>query len=188
MNLNLYHTQNDVTALGAGKRFGIWVQGCTFACSGCLVPDSWSPRKGKLRSVDSIVQEIISIRGLDGITISGGEPLLQVEGLIYLLSSLYEHAPELTSVLYTGFELNEAVDHLGIRASQLFGYLDILIDGRFDSDLLADDWTRGSTNQKIYFLTERVSMQELINSNSHLDVYINEDDIFYSGIPSAYIK
>ena len=65
---------------GPGVRFVIFLQGCPLKCLYCHNPDSWDPAYGKKMSSDYLIQEILSYRNFikdGGVTISGGEPLLQ---------------------------------------------------------------------------------------------------------------
>lgn len=66
---------------GPGMRFVLFVQGCQMRCRYCHNPDSWKLRGGALKSVDEVVAEIGKyasfLRAAGGVTISGGEPLMQ---------------------------------------------------------------------------------------------------------------
>lgn len=67
---------------GPGLRFVVFVQGCPLRCRYCHNPDTWSPKEGTEVSVGSLVEEIrryapyMKFSG-GGVTVSGGEPLLQ---------------------------------------------------------------------------------------------------------------
>jgi len=66
---------------GPGVRFVLFVSGCQFRCVYCHNPDTWKLRNGNLRSVDDVIAEIGRYAGFlrfaGGVTISGGEPLMQ---------------------------------------------------------------------------------------------------------------
>ena len=69
---------------GPGIRYVLFVSGCPLRCQYCHNPDTWHMRKGKETSVREVVAEIASYSGFlkrakGGITITGGEPLTQVE-------------------------------------------------------------------------------------------------------------
>ena len=73
MNWQLNKIQYPLYNLGVGKRIGIWVQGCTLACDGCINEMIWSKKKGKSIAVYDLYQFIESIKeDYDGVTISGG--------------------------------------------------------------------------------------------------------------------
>ncbi|NJM97161.1 MAG: pyruvate formate lyase-activating protein [Phormidesmis sp. RL_2_1] len=72
------------TVDGPGIRFVIFTQGCLLRCQYCHNPDTRDPDGGKLVTVDELVEEIERYRAYmtssgGGVTVSGGEPLLQPE-------------------------------------------------------------------------------------------------------------
>ncbi|MEX0827366.1 MAG: 4Fe-4S cluster-binding domain-containing protein, partial [Haliea sp.] len=83
--LQLSRVHFPVTALGPGRRIGIWFQGCSIRCSGCISLDTWDDKKG-LTSVENFMAEVYEwVAKADGVTISGGEPFDQVHALERLL-------------------------------------------------------------------------------------------------------
>ena len=67
---------------GPGTRFVLFVSGCPLRCLYCANPDTWHMRDGREASVDEVMAEIEKYRGFlatagGGVTITGGEPLLQ---------------------------------------------------------------------------------------------------------------
>ena len=84
----IHSTENFGTVDGPGVRFIVFTQGCRMRCQFCHNPDTWKIGGGKERSTDDILAEALRYKtywGKDGgITVSGGEPLLQMEFLIDL--------------------------------------------------------------------------------------------------------
>jgi len=68
---------------GPGMRFALFVSGCQMRCLYCHNPDTWDRKSGTWRSVDDVVAEIGRyapfLKFAGGLTISGGEPLVQAE-------------------------------------------------------------------------------------------------------------
>lgn len=68
---------------GPGMRFAVFTQGCQLRCWYCHNPDTWKVKHGRLMSVDQVLDEIRPYAGFlrraGGLTITGGEPLLQAE-------------------------------------------------------------------------------------------------------------
>ncbi len=92
-------------ALGPGRRFALWVQGCCFNCPGCVAP-AWIPQiNNQLVSVTSLAEQITQIPGLSGMTLSGGEPMLQAESLSALIDAVHLVKPNFTVICYTGYNL-----------------------------------------------------------------------------------
>ena len=77
-----------VTTLGPGRRIGIWFQGCSIRCPGCISMDTWAPGRG-ITTIDEVVNAVAQwLPVADGITISGGEPFDQPIALLDLLGRL----------------------------------------------------------------------------------------------------
>ncbi len=80
---------------GPGVRFVIFMQGCSLKCKYCQNRDTWDIHGGQEYSVDEILEKILRFKNYimpnGGVTISGGEPLLQAKFLIELFTKLKEH-------------------------------------------------------------------------------------------------
>ena len=68
------------TVDGPGIRFVIFMQGCPMRCAYCHNPDSWSYESDNLMSVEEILQKYNGVKEFctGGITVTGGEPLVQI--------------------------------------------------------------------------------------------------------------
>ncbi|MDH7576947.1 MAG: 4Fe-4S single cluster domain-containing protein [Bacillota bacterium] len=154
MRLYLGRIYYPVTSLGPGRRSGIWVQGCSRRCPGCMSPELLTPKSSSLCSVEGVFAEILKVASVcDGITISGGEPFEQAAPLAELCSLIKEYT-SLDIMIYSGYTIDE------IRAgtddmNQLLQTADILIDGPFRLELPTRKLWRGSDNQNLYLLTPR---------------------------------
>ena len=73
---------------GPGVRFVIFLQGCRMRCQFCHNPDTWKLSAGTKRTADELLAQALRYRPYwgenGGITVSGGEPLLQIDFLIDL--------------------------------------------------------------------------------------------------------
>ena len=68
------------TVDGPDIRYVIFLQGCNFRCAYCHNPDTWDCNKGELESSENIISDVLKYtRYIKGITVSGGEPLLQID-------------------------------------------------------------------------------------------------------------
>lgn len=81
------------TVDGPGIRFVLFLQGCALRCKYCHNRDTWDIDGGKLMSLSEIVSKIeryksYIIRSDGGVTVTGGEPLLQIDFLIALFKEL----------------------------------------------------------------------------------------------------
>jgi pyruvate formate lyase activating enzyme len=79
----IHSTENFGTVDGPGVRFIVFMQGCRMRCEFCHNPDTWKINGGREVSTDEILEEALRYQKYwgdkGGITISGGEPLLQPE-------------------------------------------------------------------------------------------------------------
>lgn len=85
--LNLAAIRLCTESEGPGKRTAVWVQGCRLKCSGCCNPEMQEIRKNKIVEVRDFVRLIADAKAkyqIEGITLLGGEPILQAEGLSFV--------------------------------------------------------------------------------------------------------
>lgn len=150
--LNVAAFQAGTRALGPGRRFVLWVQGCPFSCKGCISPE-WIPDvTANLISIDEMADKILNA-GVDGVTFSGGEPFLQAGLLSQLTSKLKDSRPDLSFIAFTGYELHQLRRP---EALSLIHELDLVITGKYVESLHTGRGLRGSENQELHFLTDRL--------------------------------
>ena len=94
MQGNIHSIETFRSLEGPGIRFVIFLKGCPLRCLYCHNPDTWATPGGELRSADSILEQALRYRSYwgdeGGITVSGGEPLLQIEFLTELFTKAKE--------------------------------------------------------------------------------------------------
>lgn len=157
-----------VTVLGPGRRIGIWVQGCSLGCKGCISQDTWSRDEDKAMSVASLLAwcEEISTHQLDGVTISGGEPFEQPEALGELLHGLSQWRQrrklDFDILSYSGYPLAT----LRARHASLLARLDAVIAEPYVDALPTDQPWCGSANQKLTALSPRGKRRYLASDRS----------------------
>lgn len=77
------------TVDGPGIRYVVFMQGCPLRCAYCHNPDTWNIAGGKEISVDELVEDVSKyVRYIDGVTLSGGEPLIQIDFVIELFEKI----------------------------------------------------------------------------------------------------
>lgn len=173
-------------ALGPGKRAVIWVQGCSFRCPGCVSPSYRPFTPAALIEAGDLTARILQIANLDGITISGGEPLHQAMGLVKLIDGIKEHRPDLTFLSYTGFRLEDLLQMPGFPgASEYLARLDCLIDGPYIRSL--DDGLtglKGSRNQTVHHFTPRLKDFPFEDVIRQPEIRIQDHELLFIGIPT----
>lgn len=146
--------RNGTRALGPGLRYVVWVQGCPFRCPHCETPEGRSFSPNILINVNELAQDIIKRPEIDGITISGGEPMEQAGLLADLLGVVLAGRPELNVISYTGYQIEQLKTDDALR---FISHLDVLIDGQYIHEKNDNRGLRGSSNQRVHFLTDRLS-------------------------------
>lgn len=142
---------------GDGIRFAIFMQGCPRRCEGCHNPETHALDGGRLIDTAEIIAEIKKNPLLDGITLTGGEPFLQVEAANEIARAAKSFG--LSIWCYTGYKLEE----LPPAATPLLENIDVLIDGEFI------EWLRdlelqfcGSRNQRIIDLRKTREQKKIV--------------------------
>jgi len=158
---------------GPGKRLVVFFQGCDRDCAGCFNPATHSFETAALYSTDEVFERHLA-PGVEGLTISGGEPFLQTEGLAELLKIAKERR-NLTTIVYTGFTLEELQKKTS--SAEALKYTDVLIDGPFveskkEMTLLA----RGSSNQTFHFLSNAYAIQDF-HMPGKIEINIGKDGV-----------
>ncbi|HEX3766309.1 MAG TPA: 4Fe-4S single cluster domain-containing protein [Kofleriaceae bacterium] len=149
-------------ANGPGARFVVWFQGCTLGCPGCFNPTTHDPAAGRGMALDALIDELTrachgSGPGIEGLSLSGGEPLQQPAAARALLDAA--RALGLSTLAFSGYTLDEIRGLPG--GPEVLARLDVLIDGRYVArDRLATG-LRGSANQRIQLLTDRYTLADV---------------------------
>lgn len=109
----LHSVESGAAVDGPGMRFVYFMSGCQFRCLYCHNPDTWKPHAGRRVTLDEAVAEVASYAGFlrvaGGVTISGGEPLVQAPFVGRLLARLKGELGLHTALDTQGF-LHDHVD------------------------------------------------------------------------------
>ena len=95
-DLNYYAKVHSIESFGTvdgpGIRFVLFLQGCSLKCKYCHNRDTWDINGGEYKSLDEIYEKVIRYKNYiykdGGVTVTGGEPLLQYQFLIHLFKKL----------------------------------------------------------------------------------------------------
>lgn len=154
--------QYDI-ANGEGIRTSIFVTGCTHCCYNCFNKEyqdfnagsEWTDKETEL--IVSYVQN----PNCAGLTLLGGEPFQNVEGLLPVVAAVRLAEPNKKIWAYSGYTWDDIVSD-PIRIS-LLKQVDILVDGRFVEELKDPSLRfRGSSNQRIIDVKSSLTAEEVI--------------------------
>lgn len=160
MDLRISDIISDSIVDGPGLRLTVFLQGCIHNCKGCHNPETHSLDGGRIVSAEYILEKFFENPLLDGITFSGGEPLLQPEPIAFIAEKVKEKG--FNVIIYTGFTWEKIIekrdDFIG-----LLKYTDILIDGPFIEELKSYDLDfKGSANQRAIDVSKSLFYNKII--------------------------
>jgi len=172
--------------LGPGNRLVIWVQGCPFNCRNCVTPDGIPFVKNKMMEVGRLAADICGNYRIAGITISGGEPFMQASKLVKLLAMVRSIRPELNVIIFSGFTLKELNWE---EAVALLSLTDVLIDGKYVEKLNDNKGLRGSSNQRIHYLTDKLKGEShyFEERDRSIEIHVYNDYQLMIGVPNQHI-
>lgn len=187
-DLNIAATCPATRALGPGIRAVVWVQGCVFHCPGCVAPD-WIPiRPARFVRPEELADELLADPRVTGLTFSGGEPMIQAAGLARL-ARVARSRRDVDIICYTGFPRGLLVDTPpGPGVSDLLEQVDVLIDGPFIDRLNDNRGMRGSSNQRVHYLTDRLKGYDFENQHRVAEIHLLEGQAMVVGVPARHFK
>ena len=148
---------------GEGIRTVIWTQGCIHNCPGCHNPKTHSFTDGFLVDVKFVCDEIDAIEFQDGITLSGGDPMCQVDACLEIAKFCQNKG--LNVWCYTGYKIEDLLKR-SLKEKKLKEFLeniDVLVDSPFIMELKSYDVPfRGSSNQRLIDSKESILNDQVI--------------------------
>lgn len=146
---NIHSIQSLGTLDGPGVRFVVFMQGCPLRCSCCHNPDTWEINIGTQYTAEQIVSKAIRYKeyfGADGgITVSGGEPLLQAE-FVYQIFKLCHKNGINTCLDTSGCILTDKVKTMLLETDR------VLLDIKYTNDVMYSKYVGCNMSKVINFL------------------------------------
>lgn len=186
-----YDIAPEVTRLGPGRRLGIWMQGCPFSCAGCIVPVSQAMDGGREIAVSTVTDMLSAQAGLEGVSVSGGEPFAQPECLAVIVEDA--KAKGMGSIVFSGYRI-EALRKMArsnCYIARALASIDLLIDGVYVAVQRSRFGLRGSDNQKFHFLTLRyvdLANEILEFDRTRFEIVETAGGSMLVGIPAAEVE
>ena len=129
MKLRIFGLVEDSYVDGPGIRFAVFVQGCPHHCPGCHNPESHDFAAGREADTADIIRQMTANPMLDGLTLSGGEPMCHPEACLELARAA--KAAGLNVWCYTGYTLEKLQAESDPKRLALLEAVDVLVDGPF---------------------------------------------------------
>lgn len=147
-------------ANGPGIRTSIFVTGCSLNCKNCFNKDYQNPNFGNIwtEKEDELIASYLSDPNVAGLTILGGEPFENAQGLISLLKKIKTNK---SIWIYSGYTYDYLIKN--DDTLELLKLVDVLVDGPFIESMKdLNLYFRGSRNQRIIDVKESLLNDELI--------------------------
>ena len=173
---NIHSIETCGTVDGPGIRFVIFMQGCPLRCQYCHNPDTWQTDTNKLMTVDEIMQKYDGVKEFvqsGGITVTGGEPLLQIDFVTELFKVAKAHGIH-TALDTSGITFNQENTE---NINNLLKYTDlVLLDIKHIDDEEHKKLT-GASNKNILAFAQYLSEKQIPVWIRHVvvkDITLNE--------------
>lgn len=189
MKIMLNKTHFPVTSLGHGRRIGIWFQGCSIGCRGCISKDTWTAGPAHQTTVQALLGlcDALAPEDIDGVTISGGEPFEQPGPLSLLLRGLASRrdrqAVPLDLLVYSGLPMSR----LQRCFPEILSQVDAVISEPFVAAKAPGARWQGSSNQSLTTFSDlgraRYGQEHDQAGASRIQISLDDESIWLIGVP-----
>jgi anaerobic ribonucleoside-triphosphate reductase activating protein len=168
--------------LGPGIRAALWVRGCPLRCEGCVAPEDLPFAGGTWMTAAALAARFNALPAdVTGVTFSGGEPMAQA-GALAALADLLRAERDWSVMSYTGYTIEHLRRHGDEGQLALLARLDILVDGPYMQARHAPLAWRGSSNQRLHFLSGRHRPPER-DTSAGLEFHVGSTTLSWIGVP-----
>ena len=158
----------DSRANGPGSRNVLVTRGCLFTCPGCYNTNLRNFANGRKETVKLVAERLLR-SDCDGISITGGEPLAQLEAIKEIILSLREAKQPI--ILFTGYTKVELLeDDELLEAAHM---CDLVVSGRYMQELRVTRGLRGSSNQEFLKFTDVYTQEEIESFPHFIELHSN---------------
>lgn len=199
--MHIHGTLESSTVNGPGNRAVIWVQGCHgMNCPECWNKETHPHGAGKDIDVVDVYIWLSNLNNIEGITISGGEPMQQAPSLAYLLSLIRAGRPDLSIGMYSGYSVKELsqgkfvwwdpdcntfIDGDKALWKRVRDNLDFVVAGRFNKQLRVYDKPMcSSSNQTLELLSSFYKLIDFKPPTVEITISPNGGLISVTGFPT----
>jgi anaerobic ribonucleoside-triphosphate reductase activating protein len=189
MKMRMYSEEqrSDVLSPKGLYRYILWAQGCERNCKGCMTKDSRPIDGGYERDMAELAADILKVKDIEGLTISGGEPFLQSTAIVELIKTI-RITQDLNVTIYTGNSYEDLRKSNSESTLELLSLIDVLIDGEYVAELDDGMSLRGSSNQRAIRLSDRYSEELIKNAygseTRRAVIRADSDGITLIGVPN----
>ena len=161
MKIRIYGTVEDSIVDGPGIRYAVFTQGCPHHCPGCHNPESPDFSGGREVETETSIAAIRANPLLDGVTLSGGDPLCQPEACREIAEAA--RAAHLNVWCYTGWTWEALQQEADEQKLALLRAVDVLVDGPFvEAQRSLELKFCGSRNQRLIDVQKTLAAGEVV--------------------------
>ena len=161
MEIRIFGTVEDSIVDGPGLRYSVFVQGCPHHCPGCHNPESHDFAGGKTADTADLIRPMKTNPLLDGLTLSGGEPMCQPEACTVLAEAAV--AAGLNVWCYTGFTWEYLIGDRDPARMALLRAVTVLVDGPFLQEQRSLELKYcGSRNQRLIDVAKSMQADKVV--------------------------
>ncbi len=169
--------------LGPGTRAVVWVQGCLLHCPGCIAPEWMAVKPAWHFHPSALAEQLLADSKVTGLTFSGGEPMLQASALASL-ARYARQIREINIICFTGYQLTQLEKTPpGVGVQELLEEVDVLIDGPYLANQNHNEGLKGSRNQQVHYLSDRITDFDFNQTPRKAEVFIQNGQAFLVGVP-----
>ncbi len=169
--IRIHHILRHSNVNGPGDRFVVWTQGCSLRCKGCFNPNTHDIMTGYNVDINELANTINCTVDIRGITLTGGEPLMQVDAISKLLSLINKN---LDILLFSGYSFDEI--RKDSRNLILLKKIDAALLGRYNN-LLSHPFY----GKKLVLSSNRIKKEEL-KPWLNTEIIIGDNNVQVTGL------
>lgn len=172
--------QKDSVVDGPGIRAVLWTQGCPHHCIGCHNPQTHNFNGGYEEDIATLLREIEELEGQTGITLSGGDPMLQPSECSMIAAKARDMGLDVWC--YTGYLFEDILKNT--KQLELLKNCDVLVDGKFKMEEFSLNlYYKGSRNQRIIDVKKSLKENKVVLVNK----YVNDKNFKIKNKKSDFI-
>jgi anaerobic ribonucleoside-triphosphate reductase activating protein len=136
-------------------------------------------------TIEEVLAKMLENPSITGLTLSGGEPMLQARSLANLCRAVRrQKEPDFNILCFTGYSLRQLQQKpLESGCKELLDEIDTLIAGPFQQQRQVNAGLLGSRNKKVIHLTQRLKEYDFIHSSRKIELHILDGEVLVVGIP-----
>lgn len=178
--IRIHHINKHSRVNGPGVRVVVWTQGCSLRCPGCFNEDTHLVDQESLRYDPTLLGKELSLLNVDGLTISGGEPLDQPDYVLELIKA-FRRGNSGTVLLYTGYKIESILKNE--RKYKVIMECDAVIAGPYMQNA-TDIWN----GKRLILVTDRILPEELSPQRKIEITFDQEQRLHVSGFPTNEVS